>query len=139
MRTRRAGLVGVLVALTLAACATNTETSTRPIPPSSASPVSVVQAYLAAAKAQDCTFRKILTQPKATWNWCHDPRLLDYRSVGTANAVPAAEAGLDEQCVPFDIDTHGSSDGSMPTGWQPWSLCLVHTAAGWRVNDQGQG
>lgn len=70
---------------------------------------------------------------------CRDPRLLAYRSVGTAQFVPAAEAGVDAECVPFDIDTHGSSHGSMPTGWQPWRLCLVPTDAGWRVYDAGQG
>jgi hypothetical protein len=64
---------------------------------------------------------------------------LDYRSVGIAQIFPATTAGADEQCVPFEMNTHGSSDGSMPIGWQPWSLCLVHTNAGWRVYDQGQG
>jgi hypothetical protein len=95
--------------------------------------------YLAAAKDGDCSFTHALTQPKGTWNWCHDPRLLDYRSIGQAQFVPASEAGVSEQCVPFEMDTHGSSDGSMPTGWQPWSICMIDTTAGWRVHDQGQG
>ena len=99
----------------------------------------MVRAYLAAAKAEDCTLTRELTQPGSTWSWCTDPRLLDYRAIGQAVFVPAAAAGVDEQCVPFAMDTHGSSDGSMPIGWQPWELCLVKTGAGWRVHDQGQG
>ena len=41
--------------------------------------------------------------------------------------------------VHFERETHGSSDGSMPPDRQSWSLCLVHTNAGWRVYDHGQG
>jgi hypothetical protein len=35
--------------------------------------------------------------------------------------------------------THGQPDGTMPTGWQPWSLCFVKNPGGWRLFDQGQG
>ncbi|HEU5270013.1 MAG TPA: hypothetical protein VFU36_08815 [Jatrophihabitans sp.] len=107
-------------------------------PPPSTPPEQVVQIYLQAAKAQLCSLTAALTL-RHTWSWCRDPRLLDYRSVGPALAVPASEAGRDEDCVSFEMDTRGSSDGSMPVGWQPWSLCLVRTAAGWRLYDQGQG
>jgi hypothetical protein len=65
--------------------------------------------------------------------------LLGYRSVGKAYFVPASEVGRNEECVPFHMYTHGSSDGTIPTGWQPWQLCLVRTRAGWRLYDQGQG
>ena len=125
-----------LVAL-LAGCSASGH-PTRPLPPASTAPVALVSAYLAGAKAADCSFTRALTQ-KHTWAWCNDPKLLDYRSIGAARFVPASEAGVDEQCVPFEMETHGSSDGTMPTGWQPWSLCLVHANAGWRVYDQGQG
>jgi hypothetical protein len=109
-----------------------------PVPARSTSPEQVASVYLRAAKAQDCRLTAALTLPH-TWSWCRDPRLLDYRSVGSANFVPASEAGRDEKCVGFEMDTHGSSDGSMPIGWQPWRLCLVSTSAGWRLYDQGQG
>lgn len=108
------------------------------VPDHSASPEQVARVYLQAAKAKNCDLTSALTLHN-TWSWCSDPRLLDYRSVGSAYAVPASEAGRDEQCVGFEMDTHGSSDGSMPVGWQPWSLCLVRTKAGWRLYDQGQG
>ena len=114
-------------------------TARRPLPPASASPVTVASAYLAAAKDVECSFTQALTQPKSTWNWCDDPRLLDYRSVGAARFVPASAAGVNEQCVPVEMDTLGSSDGSMPTGWQRWSLYMIDTNAGRRVHDQGQG
>lgn len=121
----------------LAGCSAGGHSTPR-LPPASTAPVALVSTYLAAAKAGDCTVTRALTQ-KHTWAWCHDPKLLDFKAIGAAQFAPAAEAGVDEQCVPFDMDTHGSSDGSMPTGWQPWSLCLVQTHAGWRVYDQGQG
>lgn len=108
------------------------------VPPPTASPERIAGVYLQAAKAADCRLTAALTLPH-TWHWCRNPRLLDYRSVGSALFVPAAEAGQDEECVGFQMDTHGSSDGSMPVGWQPWSLCLVWTSAGWRLYDQGQG
>lgn len=106
------------------------------MPRRSASPEQVANVYLRAAKARNCTLTSALTLHH-TWSWCDDPRLLGYRSVGPVYAVPAAEAGRPEQCVGFEMDTHGSSDGSMTVGWQPWGLCLVRTSAGWRVYDQG--
>jgi hypothetical protein len=135
-RGRACALALVLVAL-LGGCSAGGQ-STRPLPPAATTPVALVSAYLAGAKAGDCSFTRALTQ-KHTWAWCDDPKLLDYRSVRAAQFRPASQAGVDEQCVPFEMDTHGSSDGSMPSGWQPWSLCLNHTDAGWRVYDQGQG
>ena len=74
-----------------------------------------------------------------TWSWCRDPQLLGYRAFRASFNVPASIAGRDEQCVPFVMNTHGSSDGSMPVGRQSWSLCLVKTSAAWRVYDQGSG
>ena len=133
---RRVAFAMTLAGL-LAACGTGNH-STRPLPPESTSPEALVGTYLAAAKIGDCSFTRALTL-KSTGNWCHDPQLLAYRSIEAAQFTPASEVGVNEECVPFEIDTHGSSDGSMPTGWQPWSLCLVQTKAGWRVRDQGQG
>jgi hypothetical protein len=107
-------------------------------PPPAASPERVARVYLRAAFTGNCELTERLTLSH-TWNWCDDPRLLDYRSVGSAYYVPASEAGRNEECVDFEMYTHGSSDGTMPTGWQPWSLCFVRTRAGWRLYDQGQG
>jgi hypothetical protein len=95
-----------------------------PAPPAAASPGQVARVYLRAAVTGNCELTAELTLPH-TWNWCGDPRLLDYRSVASPFHVPASAAGREEECVPFEMDTHGSSDGSTPTGWSPWELCVL--------------
>jgi len=131
-------LMLVCVGGILAACSGASKSSGDPAPPSSASPERVASAYLRAAYTGNCALTAELTMAH-TWSWCDDPKLLHYGSVGSAYAVSASMAGRNEECVRFEMYTHGSSDGSMPTGWQPWSLCFVRTPAGWRLNDQGQG
>ena len=126
-------LAGVLVA-----CSSTSKASGVSTPPVAASPERVARVYLRAAFTGNCKLTAELTVPQ-TWNWCDDPKLLDYRSVRSSDHVPASEAGRNEECVAFEMYTQGSSDGSMPTGWQPWSLCFVKTPAGWRLFDQGQG
>jgi hypothetical protein len=122
----------------LAACSAAAKASGVSAPPPGASPERVARVYLRAAYSGDCNLTAELTMSQ-TWSWCNDPKLLHYRSVKSAYAVPAYEAGRNEECVAFVMYTHGSSDGTMPTGWQPWSLCFVRTHAGWRLYDQGQG
>jgi hypothetical protein len=136
-RIVRALMLACIVGL-LAACSAATNASGAPAPPATASPGQVARAYLSAADTGNCALTAELTTAN-TWSWCDDPKLLHYRSVGSAQAVPASEAGRNEECVPFEMYTNGSSDGSMPTGWQPWSLCFVRTRTGWRLYDQGQG
>ena len=126
------------LASVLVACSGTSRASGAPAPPAAASPGQVARAYLRAAVTGNCTLTTELTLPH-TWNWCGDPKLLGYRSVRSPYYVPASEAGRNEECVPFEMYTHGSSDGTMPAGWQPWSLCFVTTRAGWRLFDQGQG
>jgi hypothetical protein len=126
-------LAGVLVA-----CSGTSDAAGVSIPPVAASPERVARVYLHAALTSDCKLTAELTLPH-TWNWCDDPKLLDYRGVRPPYYVPASNAGRNEECVQFEMYTHGSSDGTMPTGWQPWSLCLVKTRTGWRLFDQGQG
>lgn len=126
-------VTGVIVA-----CSAHSKTSDISAPPAAASPERVGRLYLRAAFTGNCGLTTELTLSH-TWSWCSDPKLLDYRSVGRAYFVPASEAGRNEECVPFQMYTHGSSDGTMPTGWQPWELCFVRTRAGWRLYDQGQG
>jgi hypothetical protein len=137
---RAGGVVGVGLSLLLAAglASACSRSSSTPPPPASASPEQVAQFYLRAAKAQDCDVTSALTLPH-TWNWCDDPRLLDYRSVRAAYLEPAKYAGVDQQCVPFEMNTHASGIGWQHEGWQPWELCFVKTSTGWRLYDQGQG
>jgi hypothetical protein len=131
----RVGLSLLLAAGLASACS---RTPSAPLPPASASPEQVGRIYLQAAKAQDCDVTAALTLPHA-WSWCDDPRLLDYQSVGTAHLLAAKYAGRDQERVPFDKNTDGSSDGSIEGGWQPWELCFVRTSTGWRLYDQGLG
>jgi hypothetical protein len=128
----------IALASVLAACSGRPEAPRVPVPSVAASPGQVAGIYLRAAVTADCTLTAELTLSH-TWNWCDDPRLLDYRSVSNPFHVAASAAGRDEECVPFEMDTHGSTDGSMPTGWSPWELCFAKTPAGWRLYDQGQG
>ncbi|BDZ50236.1 hypothetical protein GCM10025867_24770 [Frondihabitans sucicola] len=95
--------------------------------------------YLAAAKNQDCGLTRALAAKDGTWSWCSDPRLLSYTDVGRPFAVGKHSSPVPQECVRFTMTTTGSSDGSMPVGEEPWSLCFVHAAEGWRLYDQGQG
>jgi hypothetical protein len=136
------GLVAALMLMSagsvLAACSGNPSEPRVPAPPADASPERVARAYLRAAFTGNCDLTAELTLPQ-TWSWCTDPKLLKYRSVGRAYFSPASQSGRNEECVDFEMYTHGSSDGTMPVGWQPWGLCFVRTNAGWRLYDQGQG
>ena len=137
---RRPACVLMLIALAsvLAACSAATNAANVSIPPGAASPEQVAGVYLHAAHTSNCRLTAELTLSH-TWSWCNNPNLLDYRGVQSPYYVPASNAGRNEECVSFEMDTHGSSDGTMPTGWQPWELCFVKTHAGWRLYDQGQG
>ena|SRR5215467_8759785 len=121
-------------AAVLVACSSS---SSVPTPPAAASPEQVARVYLRAAVTGNCKLTAELTLSH-TWRWCTDPKLLHYRKVQKAWFSPASASGRNEECVPFLMDTHGSSDGSLPVGWQPWELCLVRTNNGWRLWDQGQ-
>src|SRR5215475_14043183 len=103
----------------LVACSGASKTADVSIPPASTSPERVAQVYLHAALTSNCRLTAELTLSH-TWNWCDDPKLLDYRGVRSPYHVPAWNAGRNEECVQFDMYTHGSSDGTMHTGWQPW-------------------
>src|SRR5947209_15305930 len=137
---RRLACVLMLLSLAdvLVACSGTSKAADVSIPSDAASPERVARVYLHAALASNCKLTAELTLPH-TWNWCDDPKLLDYRGVRSPYSVPAFNAGRNEECVQFEMYTHGSSDGTMPTGWQPWELCFVKTHAGWRLYDQGQG
>ena len=139
LRRIAGGLVLLCLAGLQVACSGSSQTPGVILPPASASPQQVARIYLRAAVSGNCAVTAELTAPRATWSWCKDPKLLAYRCTGSAVHIAASEAGRSEECVQFEMYTHGSSDGSMPVGWQPWSLCFVSTHVGWRVLDQGQG
>ena len=138
VRRPACALVVIPLAGVLVACSGASNAADVPIPPVAASPEQVARVYLHAARTSNCRLTAELTLPH-TWNWCNDPKLLDYQAMRSPYYVPASNAGRNEECVQFEMYTHGSSDGTMPTGWQPWELCFVKTHAGWRLYDQGQG
>ena len=69
-----------------------------------ASPEPVARVYLRAAFTGNCKLTAELTLPH-TWNWCDDPKLLDYRSARSPYHVPASNAGRNEECVDFEMYT----------------------------------
>jgi hypothetical protein len=103
-------LAGVLVA-----CSGTSSAAGVSIPPVAASPERVARVYLHAAFTSNCKLTAELTLPH-TWNWCDDPRLLDYRGVRPPYYVPASNAGRNEECVQFEMYTHGSADGNSVRG-----------------------
>ena len=113
--------------------------SDRPLPAAGTDVSTVAAAYLDAAVHQDCAFTSALTVHRQghTFAWCTSPTMTAYRSVGTPVLLPKEQAGRDLQCVPFEMTTTDSADGSLRAGSGPWSLCFTETAEGWRVFDQG--
>src|SRR5215470_9892934 len=95
-------LMLVCVVVVLAACSAGSKTSGDPAPTSAASPERVASAYLRAAYTGNCALTAELTMAH-TWSWCNDPKLLHYRSVGSAYAVSASMAGRNEECVSFEM------------------------------------
>ena len=95
-RDRGVPQAGRLLALTSSACvlvacsATSTAPGV-PGPPPGASPERVARIYLGAAAAGNCKLTAALTLAH-TWNWCEDPRLLNYQAVRKPGHVPASEA-----------------------------------------------
>lgn len=102
----------------------------------SASVSEVAAAYMRAAQNRNCSLTAEMTLDH-TWSWCNDPKLHTWHRSGRIINMPAAQTGKAEACVPFEIATTGSRDGSIPSGNTPWDLCFVHTGSGWRLYDQG--
>jgi hypothetical protein len=137
-RTLGCALTLMCLAVVLSACSSTTISSGGVRLPAMTSPEEAAHVYLRAALAGNCELTKELTLP-GTYNWCSDPRLLNYRGVWKHPWFsPAQGSSPREECVPFEMYTHGFPDGTLPSGWQPWELCLVRTHNGWRLYDQGQ-
>lgn len=111
--------------------------SSQTLPTQYSSPKEVAQAYLAAAKNGDCDLTRKLTLSH-TFAWCSDPKLNDYRDVHVFGGLQTPGPGSPEvQAVTFEINTPGSSDGTMAAGWMPWTFLMAKGSDGWRVYDQG--
>lgn len=108
------------------------------LPPSSASPVEVTKAYLAAAEAQRCDVTKALTLD-STWAWCRNPTLRKYTVADKAESVPFTPGHTTESCVDTTVTSRASEESEPMNGTRTWSFCFTKTASGWRLTDQGQG
>lgn len=118
------------------------------LPPGDASPVLVVQRYVAALDAHDCRTAAALTTTSARQqadSWCHDVASLT--EVQVDPAVPESASGAADDLtagVPVTFDLNWRlfhDDGSMPEGFTVWGYELVRASVHdpWRINDQGVG
>lgn len=125
------GLGGTLVGgLALMGLPPDTPAPLHPVPGPDATLTSTSQAYMEAAKSNDCGMTRALTTSNTT-AWCDGPRLLAYKFV--------ARTGDDGACLAYWITTDRGLDGTDQGGSEPWSFCYRQTKAGWRLWDQGQG
>lgn len=138
---RRAGMVGLVIigAVIGAGAALFAERPPAVILPSaSASVEQTAVAYLANWAAGRCDTLDALSTPGQR-DGCSGVTLLGYGDIGAVQILQPPETAQKQDCVPTQIDSDGSADGSFPTGWQPWNLCFVQTSQGWRLIDSGQG
>ncbi len=97
----------------------------------------MARARLAAAKKGDCALTKQLTLSR-TLAWCDDPKLVDYRNVHPLDGMQTPGPGSPAvRAITLEINTAGSSDGSLPAGWMPWTFLFTQGPDGWRLYDQG--
>lgn len=126
------------VSVLAAGLALMTGCSSPDLPPSSATPVEVAKAYLAAAKAQRCDVTKALTLDN-TWAWCRNPTLRDYTVADKAESVPFNPGHTTESCVDTTVTSRAAEEAEPMNGTHAWSFCFTKTTSGWRLTDQGQG
>ena len=129
--------VGVGSHLWAGATTTNPAAHSQTALTKASSPAVVARAYLAAVKSGDCDLTSTPTLSH-TWAWCSDPKLIDYRDMKVFSGLQTPGPGAPPvQAVTFEINTSGSSDGSIAAGWMPWTFLLTHGPDGWRLYDQG--
>ena len=136
-RTLLAGAAAALLAL--AGCSSSTS-YTGPTPTPTTTPDAFTRIYLSAAKDGDCRFLRRYTDTSVSVStFCADPKVRQFRNIRAPIFVSASVAGVDEQDVDFEMNTGGSSDGTIPSGWYDWGVSLRKTKTGWRVHDDGTG
>ena len=132
----------VLALLTLAAtaaCSPATPvTSAASLPPASAAPEVVLDAYLRALVAGDCeTGRKLATATfvKGNVELCGDTQVSAYR-IQPEPARPSA----DETVFATTLTTSGTADGTVQAGDRTWFYSLDRQHDGsWRIVGGGSG
>jgi hypothetical protein len=124
----------ILVVLALGGCVHGTFVP----PPDSAPPATVLEAYLGALVAGDCSAGKVLgveTFGRGSGELCGAATVTKYRIAG-----PPATPSDAEVVFATTLTTGGSADGSVPAGDITWFYDLKRQPSGaWRLAGGGSG
>jgi len=106
-----------------------------PIPPASATPQQVVQAYVDALDAHDCATAEALA-PGEGGRWCHATR--------SGRVTDLSAPFKDGRRIDIGVTLSVSwrlfhNDHSIYGSTFAWGYILSRTTAGWRIVDQGTG
>ena len=123
-----------LLALLVAACAPAVS-----LPTDSASPEVVLDTYLRALVAGDCSTASKLGvgafKDRGSGNLCGDTRVSAYGLLGDP-----ARPSSGEQVFATTLTTTGSADGTVPAGEITWFFTLRYQPDGsWRITGGGSG
>jgi hypothetical protein len=107
------------------------------VPPDSASPAVVLDAYLAALQAGNCHGARALATPgfaDGTEVYCNGMRVTGFN-------IPSDSAQINDSEVEFALDlTTSGGNETVPDGTHTWFFSLVRKAGGaWRVQGGGAG
>jgi hypothetical protein len=126
-------MIASAVLILLAACAR----SPVALPPDSAPPAVVLDAYLTAIQAGNCEGARALATPKfsdGTDSYCRGVRVTGFGAL-----VDPAQPNTSEVEFSLEVKTSGG-DQTVPDGWHTWFFSLVRQAGGaWRVDGGGDG
>ena len=141
-----AGFVGSLVVLVGTVSAgvwlTGRQTAHVALPPDTASPRTVVAAYLRALDAHDCRTAVQLRSPRGDSRqlgrlWCRDVQHLRHVRIEQRAEIQGRMSGV---AVSFDLAWRPfHDDGSMDEGPTQWGYELLRASrsAPWRITDEG--
>ncbi|MEO5940143.1 MAG: hypothetical protein ABIZ72_04320 [Candidatus Limnocylindrales bacterium] len=138
LRPARAIVAAVMLAIATGCGPAANDMPAVALPPDSATPLDVLQAYLGAMRNGDCGIaHQLFVQPARAGNGdlCGHVTLFSYRLTGDPLI-----SGETEIVYGTTLTTGGSSDGSIPFGDYPWAYDLVRQPNGaWRIVSAGQG
>jgi hypothetical protein len=130
---RSLAIIASAVLILLAGCARSPVV----LPPDSAPPAVVLDAYLTAIQAGNCEGARALATPKfsdGTDSYCRGLRVTGFGAL-------LDPAQLNANAVEFSLDLSTSGgDETVPDGWHTWFFSLVRRAGrAWRVDGGGGG
>ncbi len=130
------------VILALAFCLTVPACAKVEVPPADAPPAQVVETYLEALHAGNCTvLGQLATRNQAERAWCGKGLTISRITIGDPEPDPGSVVSRDFQqavYVPVRFDVQGGAD-SVESGMRDWGYVLVRDAAvqRWRIADEG--